>query len=361
MFRQSKKMKNSDEKLIANFNNKKNTKGRGFNFVDNRLNSVTQTKCQLFSAKNIMPSNEKTGVVEKQHPNADMSTPIQLIRGTVCNAPKNIHHQPFVIRDEQGKFYGVPFGVVVKEGDSVNFVINVDYSYLADNVIVIEAPQSVEMSSLFVDRAESKEKAIKKTRTRKMHDLSEGESESDDPSIVWRSLRKDEDPMEDGVLPPVGHDPTISASAHITAGSKAKKKSPWVSTSRSLKVAGAWASETDKRVAKLKIPDGLMSSDIFDMTKEEDALKIFPKGKGSSLNTAKASQEVVIKGGLKPEQVLGLYEAKKISVSEYNDIKARMDDGEEVYIDGKKVYSIFRSRTMTKKKPIPRLLLELNH
>ena len=196
-------------------------------------------------------------------------------------------------------------------------------------------------------------------RSRKLHNLSDGESESEDPNIVWRSLRKDEEPKKTGVRPPEGHDPSITASAHITAGSRARAKSPWVSTSRSRKVAAAWASESDKRVAKLQIPQDQDPSMHFDLTNPHHATTVFPTGKGSSLNTAKASQEVVLKGGLGPEQVLALYEARKIKVYEYNDIKKRLEDGEEIFIDGKKIYAAFRTRTTTTSRPEPRLLLEL--
>jgi hypothetical protein len=198
-------------------------------------------------------------------------------------------------------------------------------------------------------------------RTRKRDNLSDGESENEDSSVVWRSLRSDENIGVEGVRPPVGHDPTISASAHITAGTGAQVKSPWVSATRSRKVAGGWASQTDKRVAKLKIPPSMSSSGskVFDMTKPSDADKVFPTGKGSSLNTAKSSQELIINGGLGPEQVLALYEAKKISVKEYNEIKERMQQGEEIIIDGHRLYAAFRTRTTVASRPEPRLLLEI--
>jgi hypothetical protein len=194
----------------------------------------------------------------------------------------------------------------------------------------------------------------KKPRSRKYHDLSEGESESEDPDITWRSLRKNENVGRSGLRPPEGHDPSITASAHITSGSKAKVKSAWVSTSRSVKVAGSWASESDNRVAKLKIPESKReargmdgSRDVYDITAEDQSKEVFPTGKGSSLNTAKASQEVVIKGGVGPEDILALYEARKITVGQYKIIKAQLEKGETVFIDGRKVYTVFRSRTET--------------
>jgi hypothetical protein len=196
-------------------------------------------------------------------------------------------------------------------------------------------------------------------RSRQKHNLSDGESESGDPNVVWRALRKEENPKITGVRPPAGHDPNITASAHITAGSRANVKGPWVSTTRSRKVAGAWASESGHRVAKLEIPEGLDRTSVYDLTNPEDARRVFPTGQGSSLNTAKASQEVVIKGGLGPKQVKALYEANKISVSEYKNIKKRMEAGEEIFIDDKKLYAAFRTRTKASGRPQPRVLLEL--
>lgn len=236
-------------------------------------------------------------------------------------------------------------------GHGEDFYIVSDKGKWAREVVVEPEP---EMESASDDDAE-----IARPRTRAMHHLSDGESESEDPSIVWRSLRKNEEVKVKGVRPPDGHDPDVSASAHISAGSKAKVKSAWVSTSRSRKVATAWASESDGRVAKLKIPEDADPDSVFDLTNPNDAHEIFPSGKGSTLNTAKASQEVVIKGGLGPEQVLALFEARKITVKEYEDIKRRMASGEKIIIDGKKVYAVFRTRSKATGSPAPRLLLEL--
>jgi hypothetical protein len=64
----------------------------------------------------------------------------------------------------------------------------------------------------------------KRPRTRADHSQSEGESESEDPNVVWRSLRPEERPFEHGVRPPEGFGKEISASSHITSGTRAKKK-----------------------------------------------------------------------------------------------------------------------------------------
>ena len=206
----------------------------------------------------------------------------------------------------------------------------------------------------------------KKVRSRKRHNLSDGESENEDEDIVWRSLRKEEQVGISGVRPPKDHNPNLTASQHISAGSRAIEKSPWVSASRSRKVAGAWASESGKKLAKIQIPKNRRGvtgpngeQDVYDITNSNDANKVFPSGEGSTLNTAKSSQEVVIKNGLGPENILALYEARKISVKQYNELKILLSLGDEIFIDGLKVYAIFRTRTEAKKPPLPRLLLVL--
>lgn len=133
-------VKNKENKSRAVENSvvrKKKNENRRFSFVDDRLESVMQRefKSSSYAAiRKIKPENIKSGFIEKKISNVDMSAPVQLIKGTVCKAPKNLHHQPFVIRDDQGGYYGVPYGVQVKEGDLVNFDVNSEFCYLAKNV-----------------------------------------------------------------------------------------------------------------------------------------------------------------------------------------------------------------------------------
>ena len=185
-------------------------------------------------------------------------------------------------------------------------------------------------------------------RTRARHDLSEGESDNEDMGIAFRSLRKDENPLDKGFLPPEGHDKSISARAHITAGSRAKRKSRFISGSRSKKVTGAWASKNKKgRVAKYSIPP---DSEHYDLTRPVDQGQIFSRGKGSSLNTAKASQEVLISDSVPSYHIESIYEAESLFVREY---EARKSDPP---IDGQE---LFRSRTKTSERPRPFALKEI--
>jgi hypothetical protein len=217
------------------------------------------------------------------------------------------------------------------------------------------APQEEEEeTSTRTESSEEESHPRKRPRTRKEHDLSEGESESEDPNIVFRALRKEEDPFESGLLPPEGHDPSITATAHSTAGTRAKKKSPWVSLTRSRKVASAWASESSKeggRVAKVRIPEELRAQEgtVFDLTDPEQAKKVFPTLKGSSYNSAKASQEVLVKGGLGKEHVVDMFKARKLPVKEYEKLKQEKEKHPEIY-------AMARTRTKTTGKPLPRIL-----
>jgi hypothetical protein len=144
-------------------------------------------------------------------------------------------------------------------------------------------------------------------RSTKRHEDSEGESENDDPTIAHRSLRLDEDsPQLLGLSAPVGHNQSITARAHINSGSRAKIKSRFISASRSIKKAGAWAStntvdEKVGRVASFDIPYGTSSGDVapVDVTRPDVQDELFPNG-GSALNSAKASQEVLVPDRVPP-------------------------------------------------------------
>ncbi len=213
-------------------------------------------------------------------------------------------------------------------------------------------------------------------RVRPYDNLSEGESESEDPDVVWRALREEEDPFTEGLRPPQGHDPGITASAHIASGSKAKVKSGWVSATRSRKVAGAWSTEKGggRRVARFRIPkgergkkvrlggeDGPESRKVYDLTEQEQAAEVFPALQGTAYNSAKGSQEVLIHGGLGSEDVTDVLQSRKISVKDYNKLKeeiaAQKEKGGTASYSGMEVYAAFRTRAKQTGKAHPRVLL----
>ncbi|NTZ07762.1 hypothetical protein [Burkholderia metallica] len=161
-------------------------------------------------------------------------------------------------------------------------------------------------------------------RVRPDHRLSDGESDSENPDVLYRSLRSNEsDVRTTGLLPPEGHDASISALAHVQAGSRAEVKSDWVSATRSKKVAAAWAGKSNGQVARFTKP---ADRETYDLTVPHDQARIFPNG-GSGLNAAKGSQEVLIKGGVPAENVTALWNASKVSVRDYHEASSSNTPG----------------------------------
>ncbi|KVX22961.1 hypothetical protein WL02_05365 [Burkholderia ubonensis] len=184
-------------------------------------------------------------------------------------------------------------------------------------------------------------------RVRADHKQSDGESDSENPDVLYRSLRRDErDVRTTGLLPPQDHDPSISALAHVQAGSRAEVKSAWVSATRSKKVAAAWAARSEGgQVAKFTKPAG---KETYDLTTPHDQALIFPNG-GSGLNAAKGSQEVLIKGGVPAENITALWDARRVTVGEYN---AASPSNTPNFVDK------IRSRSKASETPTPVVLTD---
>ncbi|CAF1106068.1 unnamed protein product [Rotaria sordida] len=165
---------------------------------------------------------------------------------------------------------------------------------------------------------------IGKYRRRQRRPSSEGDSESENPNILYRAIREDEQPFEDGLRPPPNHDPNKSATSHIRSGTRAKQKSPWISATHSLKEAARWASVKEGRVVVFEIPQDLAdqsnlpheSRTMYDLTNLNDASLIFPKG-GPGLRSAESSQEVIIKDHIPPKCISTVYKVTSVSKDEY--------------------------------------------
>lgn len=94
-------------------------------------------------------------------PALESMEPIQLLQGTVRNGPKNIHHQPFMIHSDDGRFFGVPFGVEVRDGDVVDFDADPNAFYLAANVVRVgEKKTETDKSELDEDEIDLSEDEI---------------------------------------------------------------------------------------------------------------------------------------------------------------------------------------------------------
>ncbi|CAF4133432.1 unnamed protein product [Rotaria sp. Silwood2] len=174
----------------------------------------------------------------------------------------------------------------------------------------------------------SKQRSV---RYRRRHPDSEGETESQNPFIAYRSLRPDEKSFFEGLRPPKDHDPNISAKDHIAHGSRAKKKSAYVSASRSIKVAAAWASEGSGLVAEFDVPDQkhlpYEKRSVFDLTDPKIADYLFGSNNTRIKNYAKSSQEITIKDGVGAGNIRKIYEAARVTHEEHYSLKKQKPDG----------------------------------
>ena len=126
------------------------------------------------------------------------------------------------------------------------------------------------------------------TRVRRRHRDSEGESDSEDPSILHRAIRPDEKPSQ-GIFAPdnaIFKDPAT----HVSAGSRAKTPSTWISLSRSRGVAAAWADPRNGGSGYMVVAD-LPTGKVLDLTNQGTRRELF--GKASAGNFAAGSQEVL--------------------------------------------------------------------
>jgi len=149
-------------------------------------------------------------------------------------------------------------------------------------------------------------------RWRDMDPESEGESDSGNPFIAHRALREDEgDVLTRGIVPRPGYDPQKTLSQHITSGSRAKKKARFISASRSIKVAGAWAGN-QKKVATFELGSGVKAYNFTGM--------VPPVKLGvTALSAARASQEVCIDGSIPPQNILNISTVHEVEPDVYDE------------------------------------------
>jgi hypothetical protein len=183
------------------------------------------------------------------------------------------------------------------------------------------------------------------------HDLNILARGHNSSSSLYRSLRPEENPLATGLIPPQGHNPNVSAIAHITSGSRAAEKSPWVSATHAQEVAGVWAAHNAQgKVARFQAPP-VSDGNMFDLTLPQHQQQVFPSGQGSGLNAAKASKEVIIKDGIPPEYIESISIAHKMKVAQYNErlSHGQPEDGEE----------LFKAKRKKKDKPVPVRMVEI--
>ena len=100
----------------------------------------------------------------------------------------------------------------------------------------ISTPEEKDLEAIY-KRFDLNSKAA--IRVKKIDPDSDGESDNEDPSILYRALRPEENPFIHGLNTPDGAIQKTPR-AHISAGTRAKTKSMWVSASRSIKTPSAW-------------------------------------------------------------------------------------------------------------------------
>lgn len=151
-------------------------------------------------------------------------------------------------------------------------------------------------------------------RWRAMDPDSEGDSDSGNPLVLFRALRPDEEDVRTrGIQPRPGYDPSKTLSQHITSGSRATKKSRFISASRSVKVPGAWAGN-GKKVVKFRLGPGIKAYDFTGTTT--------PVSLGTlACRAARASQEVCIDGTIPPENILSVSIVHQVPLSVYNALR----------------------------------------
>lgn len=171
-------------------------------------------------------------------------------------------------------------------------------------------------------------------RWRAMDSDSEGDSDNDNPLVLYRALRPDEEDVRTtGIQPRPGYDPDKTLSQHITSGSRAKKKSRFISASRSVKVPGAWVGN-GKKVAKFRLGLGMKAYDFTGTTT--------PVSLGSlASRAARASQEVCIDGTIPPENILSVSIVHQVPLSVYNAHKDQETFG------GSRITHRFKTRKTT--------------
>lgn len=191
-------------------------------------------------------------------------------------------------------------------------------------------------------------------RVRKRHRDSEGESDSEDPSILHRAIRPDERPSQ-GLFAP---DNAIfkEPATHVSAGSRAQTPSTWISLSRSRGVAAAWADPRNGGSGYMVVAD-LPTGAVLDLTDQGTRRELF--GKASAGNFAAGSQEVLFdshKYGPIPPEYVKTYKVVPLNDEQYESFKKLLGDGSQ----GEVSINKNRAKTTVSKvptEPLPRLVI----
>jgi len=177
--------------------------------------------------------------------------------------------------------------------------------------------------------------------------VSEGDSDSDTVTKVFRSLRVDEYPLL-GLFAPAGFDASIEATTHIREGSNPNYVSGWISMSRSIKVTSAWGAKWVQEhrlpllhfgvVAEIFNPQGLIirPEEISDPTLAKERVHDFSDaavfkqhfGKmqaGQKAMAARSSQEVLIYARIPAQRISAIHIVWNLTTEEgFTELKSRL-------------------------------------
>ena len=153
------------------------------------------------------------------------------------------------------------------------------------------------------------------------------------PFLLYRALRTDEleNLLKTGkILSPCNPCPngpnnccSITASQHVTSGSKAKIKSNWISTTKSVAVAALWSSAKQSTRGNIVRLNGKSSSGVFAVINPL-GLELYNPITDSNIgitgrNAAQASQELLVKDDIPWHNIIGFCQSEQVPVSVYNE------------------------------------------
>jgi hypothetical protein len=156
---------------------------------------------------------------------------------------------------------------------------------------------------------------------------SEGESENEDPSVIWRGLtQSDINNLEQGkglvaATTKTGALLYGEIKEHVENGSKPEHRCGLMSATRSKKVAARYSShkvpgapEPTRRLAKIKLD--LATNGSIDLTEPAERAKAGLAGKVEKF--ANNSQEVIICSSISQENIMGIYRVQEFWLNKVN-------------------------------------------
>jgi hypothetical protein len=125
--------------------------------------------------------------------------------------------------------------------------------------------------------------------------------------------------------------------------------SGWLSLTRSLKVAAAWAANNPEgtgRVAKVVLTKRVTDRPgaYYDLTDPGHFSQVFPKSRDRAGAFAKASQEVAVKNTIVPGEIREIFQVRKVGKTEYEQLRSTRPP---------RLYSLVTTRARSEDDPTP--------